>query len=49
MCSSGIDQYYLDILAQEEQDKEIEDTLFPSISFVKLSFNTFTLSTVFQQ
>jgi hypothetical protein len=45
MCSSGIDQYYLDILAQEEQDKEIEDTLFSSVSFVKLSFNTFTLTT----
>lgn len=43
MCGSGIEDYYVQIMEQEKQDNEIEQLLFASQSFLKISLSTFSL------
>ena len=44
MCGAGIEDHYLQILEQEQQDKDIEQLLFVDKSFVKISFSTLSIS-----
>ena len=44
MCGAGLEQHYLDMLKQEQEDKEIEQILFSQASFAAVFFSTFRIS-----
>lgn len=43
MCGAGIEQYYVDLIQEEEEDKIIDSTLVDNSSFASITFSTFFL------